>query len=66
MSKIEINDNLLSEVTFEHLSESEKKTLVDAGFLKAQVLIDSSDREVRRQAAVELVKSYLKKPKPRN
>ena len=53
---------VLSEVTFDHLTDSEKLVLLDAGFDQLQVLIDSRDPEARRRAEVELAESYLKKP----
>jgi hypothetical protein len=54
-------ENVLSEVTFEHLTDSDKKVLTDAGFSKVRILIESRDPEVRRQAEVELARRYFKK-----
>lgn len=59
---VEPNETILREVTFEHLSDSDKKVLLDAGFEKAAVLINNPDPQARREAEVELAESYLKKP----
>lgn len=53
-------ENLLSEVTFEHLTDLERKAMLDVWFENAQLLVDSRDPEAKHQAGIELAKRYLK------
>lgn len=49
----------LTEVTFEHLTESEKKILVDAGFEEVRIIMESLDATERREVELKLAKEYL-------
>ncbi len=57
--RIQPNKTLLSEVTFEHLSDAERKMLVDVGFERVRIIIESSDPLARRDAALDLTRDYL-------
>ena len=59
---VEPNETILREVTFEHLTKSEKQVLLDAGFERVQILMENPDPDVRREAEVEIARTYLKKP----
>ncbi len=57
--RIDPNETLLSEVTFDHLSDVEKMVLLDVGFETVRIIIESSDPLARRNAALHLARDYL-------
>lgn len=60
--KVPPNNAVLNEVTFGHLTDSEKKVLLDVGFAVMGIIMNSPNQAARREAGVRLAKRYLRPP----
>lgn len=60
--RIKPNDIVLSNVSFKHLSDPEKRLLLAVGFDRVRIVMDSPDPAARREAELDLAKRFLEEP----